>query len=338
VIETDRVDLEREPVLSLAWVGDSLVDVASGWQVLPLDGTVREPRRSGFGLGLNSITVAPRGDVVALVESTGTKGLLLDATSQRIVREIDRIDDGDARAYRYPIALFTLPTGRTGMVHCPTVYNRLEIEDAITGETIGPVSARKPTDFFHSRLAVSPDGRRLLSAGWVWHPWSCLAVYDLHAALADPTRLDTDGDIHGANRLLRADVGGACFLPDGFAVSTTSERQDCDGPDGLGPNVLARRSITEDRYLWTAQLAEPAGDLLVVAGAILALRGHPRLYDPADGSLLAEWPDLPTGEADSSIVWDRSFSGPVRVAVHPSQPRFAVTDGRRVTVITLPAR
>jgi hypothetical protein len=34
-------------------------------------------------------------------------------------------------------------------------------------------------DFFHSRLAVSPDGRFLLSAGWVWHPLSLAEIYEL---------------------------------------------------------------------------------------------------------------------------------------------------------------
>jgi hypothetical protein len=29
---------------------------------------------------------------------------------------------------------------------------------------------RDPGDFFHSRLAASPDGSFLLSTGWVWHP------------------------------------------------------------------------------------------------------------------------------------------------------------------------
>ncbi len=65
-------------------------------------------------------------------------------------------------------------------------YNRLEIEDARTGEPLTAGPEREPDDFFHSRLAVSPSGRYLLSAGWVWHPWGCLVVFDLRQALADP--------------------------------------------------------------------------------------------------------------------------------------------------------
>ena len=50
-------------------------------------------------------------------------------------------------------------------VHCPREYNRLEVEVAATGERLTPEVDRRPQDFFHSRLAVSPDGLRLLSAG-----------------------------------------------------------------------------------------------------------------------------------------------------------------------------
>jgi hypothetical protein len=99
--------------------------------------------------------------------------------------------------------------------------------------------------------------------------------------------------------------------------------------------VIARRSFAEDRFLWVTELDEAAGDLLPMPGGVLALHGHPRLYDAQDGNLLAEWPDLPSGSADSSIVWHEAFCGPARVAVDPAQPRFAVTDGQRVTVIRL---
>jgi len=56
-------------------------------------------------------------------------------------------------AYRYPLALFTLPDGRTGLVHCPEHYNQLEIEVARTGERLAGGGDRDPDDFFHSRLA-----------------------------------------------------------------------------------------------------------------------------------------------------------------------------------------
>jgi hypothetical protein len=50
--------------------------------------------------------------------------------------------------------------------------------------------------------------------------------------------------------------------------------------------------------------------------------------------LAYEWPDLNTGQADSSIVWDKAFSGPARIAVDEPRSRFAVTDGQHITIVT----
>jgi len=59
-----------------------------------------------------------------------------------------------------------------------------------------------------------------------------------------------------------------------------------------------------------------------------------RLYDASTGDLAYEWPDLPTGTADSSIVWDKAFSGPARIAKDERNNRFAITDGQSISVIT----
>ncbi len=99
--------------------------------------------------------------------------------------------------------------------------------------------------------------------------------------------------------------------------------------------MLARWSMTARQFVWRHQLAETAGDLLPIGDGVLSLYRHPRLYDAATGRLRAQWPDLDTGEAGSSIVWGNVFSGPARVAVDPGRPRFAVTDGHRIVVVEL---
>jgi hypothetical protein len=101
--------------------------------------------------------------------STGTKALLLEAGGE-VIRELNR-SYYCTEAYRYPLALFTLPDRRTGLVHCPEHYNRLEVEVARTGELLTGSQDRDPGDFFHSRLAVSPDGRsRTRRARWPARP------------------------------------------------------------------------------------------------------------------------------------------------------------------------
>jgi hypothetical protein len=182
--------------------------------------------------------------------------------------------------------------------------------------------------------AVTSPERDLVALVQTAGTWSCVMVYDLVAALDNPARLDSYGDVFDMRGLIQAEISGACFAGDDVVVSTSTEPNDPDGPDDLGPSILARWSITDRRFVWKRQLPQTAGDLLPLAGGVLGLYQHPRLYDVSTGELAHEWPDLPTGTADSSIVWDKTFSGPARVAVDESNNRFAVTDGDRVTVIT----
>ena len=82
------------------------------------------------------------------------------------------------------------------IAHCPDEYNRIEIEEVESGRRLTARDSDS-ADFFHSRLQISSDGRYLLSAGWVWHPWSSLKLFDLTQAIRDPQTLDGPGLIEG---------------------------------------------------------------------------------------------------------------------------------------------
>ncbi len=99
--------------------------------------------------------------------------------------------------------------------------------------------------------------------------------------------------------------------------------------------ALAGASTAERQYLWQHRLDQTGGDLVPIAGGVLALFHHPRLYDVGTGNLESEWPDLATGEAGSSIVWDKAFTGTARIAVDEPRHCFEVTDGQKITIITL---
>ncbi|MFC9893607.1 hypothetical protein ACFVMC_07930 [Nocardia sp. NPDC127579] len=329
--ELHRDVVDHAGARALVWSGSRLYDAASGWRSIPLEGSPGSSRFDDYGAQFDTATASPLGDVIALVASTGTNGLLLTPDGE-LIREIHR-SDYCADAYRYPVALYTLPDGRTGLAHCPEEYNRLEIEVAANGERVTADSDRSPEDVFHSRLEVSPSGQYLLSAGWVWHPVDWLAVYKLSCVATEPAVLDSlSGFAHTS-----IDVAGACFLDsDDIVISTCPDGvASSDDPEVLGPNTLARWSPVTKTVVWRRQLPSAAGDIVTMAGHILALHDYPRLYDAADGALLAEWPDLPTGSATSSIVGTKSFSGRGRMAIDSAGRRFAVNDGERITVVHL---
>lgn len=315
---------------TLCWLGNRLFSVNPWRQLWP--SLAPAPGQQGNAPGGDWAVSSPQGDWVAVVESVGTRGWLLDADGN-VHRELTR-DSYHAEAYRYPITLFTLPDGRTGLAHCPELYCRLEIEVAQTGERLTSSLERAPRDIFHSRLSVDPSGRWLVSAGWLWHPWNVVFLYDVATALADPRHLDGFGLADDVTRsVLQAEQSAACIVGDDLFVATSDEEPDAEEETPvLQARSLNARSLHDHTWRWHRQLPLLAGDLLPFAGGVLALYDHPRLYS-ATGELLHDWPDLPTGEAVFSIVWHRHFSGLARVTVNPTGDKFAYTDGQRVVVV-----
>lgn len=60
---------------------------------------------------------------------------------------------------------------------------------------------------------------------------------------------------------------------------------------------------------------------------------HPREIDPRTGTVLNEWPGLPTGTC-TGCLFASPRQPPVPVAVDGARRRFAVATGSTVTVVT----
>src|SRR5262249_11119680 len=122
-----------------------------------------------------------------------------------------------ANAYEYPVAVFTLPDGSQALVHCPDSYNKLEIEELESGRRLTTRDG-KSIDFFHSRLQISPGGKYLLSAGWIWHPIDLVQLYCISNVLDDPRVLDQSCKFDFSE--WPWDVRSACFQSDDVLLLT----------------------------------------------------------------------------------------------------------------------
>ncbi|MEV0092326.1 hypothetical protein [Streptomyces sp. NPDC050738] len=315
---------------SLMWDGDDLVDVVGGRRWGPDGVEHRAPLVHGlpFDRGL----VSSSGRFTVVYAERGTEALLLDGG--RPVRELGRSRD-HAEDSDYPVALGTLRDGREVLVHCPDEYNVLEIEDAESGERL-TLGERTPRDVFHSRLAVSPDGTHLLSAGWFWHPFGVVEVFDLDQALTDPAVLDGRG-VLPMSPATDAEVVSACWLDgDRLAVATGEEPLDDDESPALGPQRLAVWSLSESRWLRRSRTALAIGTLLARGDTVISLYGHPTLIDVDTGAVMAEWPDVEVPHKDRSYGVD-DLPSPV-AALHPDGTRLAVAQPEGIALIDLPGR
>jgi len=328
-----------QPVRSLVWAGDELVDWVSGGQRYALDGS-HTPRARFFAFRFDAAVGSSDGTMAVVYERGGTKGLVLQHGEH--VREIDR-SYYCANSYAYPVCFWSRG-GRHLLVHCPDEYNRLEIEDALTGERLTPrAEGVEPEDFFHSRLEVSPGGARLLSAGWVWHPWDAVALYELEEALRDPARLDVPaypdaphvGAIEEASATWQTDARVILTASGDEADDDSDDDPEGDGELRLRPRGVAVYDVPERRCVSACQLDRPAGRVMAVGTEhVLALYEHPRLLRLSDGVELESWPDLPSGTELSSIF--RQDPAPPPMALDAAHRRVAIARGDEIHVLLLP--
>ena len=310
---------------SLAWSGDELVDLVRGGVRYRLDGAVVEARLR-YPFRFDAAILAPSGRLAVLYERLGTKAILVRVPEQSVVRELSR-SYYFANTYEYPITFVTLPDGREAIAHCPGSYNRLELEDAATGECLTASAARTPNDVFHSRFVTSPDGTRLLSAGWCWHPYGAVCVLPIGDALRDPRLLDAEPLWLGRH----VDVDSAVWLDDeSLAIASCADPDtDVDGHRLFAWHLRGARAIGDG-----VRLAAPMGTMHRLGShGLLGLHGHPRLRDATTGALLHEWPHLRSGTQQGAIL--RGGELPPPCAVHPREPWFAVAGDCGITVVQL---
>ncbi|MEV6282957.1 hypothetical protein [Kribbella sp. NPDC051770] len=309
-------------VRSLAWDGDELVDALAGGRRWTLDGTEFP---AGIRWGSLFDRATSHGEYSVLYAAYGTKALLVKG--DELIRELDR-SYYNAEVYEYPVALGTLPDGRDVLVHCPDEYNLLEVEEVESGRRI-TVGERAPEDVFHSQLRVSPDGRRVLSVGWVWHPVGVAQVFEL------PGPLDGDGVLPLA-LAHDADIVAGCWLDADRVVVAAGE--DLGGAEDdaavLGPRQFGVWSYAESAWVHRHRTEYVLGWVLGQGNCLVSLSGHPRVLSVRTGELLAEWPDIPLPERVASYGFDVE-PAPV-AALDPTGKRLAIAVDGGIRVLEIP--
>ena len=129
----EQLTLPHKDAKGLVWLGDTLVAVAHGFADVPLDGSPLDRKWAGYGRNFDAAQASPNGDVIVLVETAGTKGLLLGADG-KVLREINRSYYTRVHtATQQRCSRFQRPHGSGP---CPDEYNRIDVEDALTGERL----------------------------------------------------------------------------------------------------------------------------------------------------------------------------------------------------------
>jgi len=321
-----EIQILAKGVRSLVWDGEKLVDWAAGGEAYLISGET-VPSRVYYAYPFDAAAVSPSGEFEVIYTRLGTKGLILRRGN--VIREINR-SFYHAHVYEYPVTVLRLSNGREVLVHCPEEYCRLEIEDLVSGERLTTGTKRKPPNFFHSRLAASPDGSRLISAGWLWQPVDDVRVYDLDAALVDPSQLDGRGYEIDA----WAEESSATFDREGRVIVALNgieqEGEEVDRPASSEVRIFDLRHPANPRVIRnTGRL----GTVIAVGRHLLSLYDHPKLIDMESGREVRSWPAIRTGGQVSSI-WSSKLPP---MALDATGRRLAVADDVGITVLELDA-
>lgn len=313
-------------VQSVEWYGDDLVDWVAGGCVYSSSGAVT-PANVRYSYSFDAAAVSTSGEYVALYTRRATKGLLL--RHGKVIREFNR-SFYQADAYDFPIEFVTLADGREAIAHCPAEYNRLDFEVAATGEIVTTDSARKPADYFFSRLKTSPNGQYLASGGWVWHPQDVPHVYEVQSAEKNPQLLDG----HGADLSIWADESSLAFLSDTELVVGIGGYANDDETEIVGTEIRT--------FALKGEVAELKGSVRTTeritlisrfaGGGVLALGKYPLIVDSVTGEILKAWPDLTLKSVPRSAtdLPSRDFI----IAVNDDCTRFALWRDGKIHVLS----
>jgi hypothetical protein len=160
-----QIDLDKQKVFTLAHLLPSEIDLTQ-----PV-----------------ALCIAPDGNLVAVTNTLGRNGVVLELDSGRRTVQLQR-DDYHSDVSPFPVAFF-MHKDRLLLVHA-TAWNRLDITDPITGMLL---TQREPTsyhrdeqrpqhylDYFHGRLIVSPNHDWIADDGWIWHPVGCVTSWSIY--------------------------------------------------------------------------------------------------------------------------------------------------------------
>jgi len=146
-----------------------------------------------------TVQIAPGGQYLAIVNTYGRYGLVLDLATGRVTMQLER-ENYHTKHCHFPLAFFE-DEQHLLLIH-GTGWNRLDIADPRTGASLTERSLVAPSgqkypehfrDYFHGRLSVSPDQQWAMDDGWIWHPMGSVVAWNIRRWLHENPWESDDG-------------------------------------------------------------------------------------------------------------------------------------------------
>lgn len=314
----NRQTIPASSIQSIDWYNDTIIDWAYNGNIYHGDGSSKQLYQHHFAYGFDSAISSNDGKYAFIYKRLGTKGLLLK--KGKVIREINRTYY-HADVYEYPAAFFTNEQGITFLIHCPIDYCRLDFENVETGEIITNTSARKPSDYFHSRLEVSSDNKYFISKGWFWHPFSTIELFDINACISNPLLLDNGTTI----RENYTELCTASFIDNDRILigSSDEESMNDDIVSAIPQNHVAIWDFKTNNLSTPVKINGKFGNVFAIDETYCwDIYLYPKIINIKTGEIEDKIEKLTTSNQNSSIIPDLIDNIPL-VAYNPMTKKLA---------------
>lgn len=316
----------KNQVKSLCWINDSLVDFVGGLVTFHLNREI-EPIKVNHAYRFDNSVATSDGKYAVIFENFGTKGLVLKDGMH--IREINR-SYYCAEHYEYPITIFSYK-GEVYLAHCPDEYNIIEIEEIETGKRLTKED-RTFQDFFQSRLQVSPNGKWLLSAGWIWHPMDAIEIYDLSDDISNPPVLSPFWE-DGLGDIGLWEINNATFTSESNLLMSGSG--DLEQEDANQERAIVIYDLDQKQMILRTPINEFTGKLMFINNEfVIGFYENPKLINLRTGEIVHRWLDIKTDKRNSSITNINDSKEYSHISIDQINKRFAVATENSIEVVT----
>ena len=323
-----RQTISASSISTIDWFENKLIDWNSAGTQYSEHGERKQLHKCHFGFECDGSITSESGEYALIYQKSGTKGLLLKKGT--LLREINR-SYYQSSVYEFPAAFFTYKN-KTYLIHCPTEYCRLEIEDVETGKIITHESKRDPQDFFHSRLEVSKDNKYLLSKGWFWHPFDSIELFNLEECIADPKLFDRGKSIPNVT----SEVCSASFIDNNRILVCTSNEEplDDENEEPIPPGHIAIWNIKTNKISQSSKINSEFGNIFAIDDTkCWDLYNYPKIIDLKNGEIISKIEGINSGKQASSII--HHLEDLPRIAYNKTTKQIAIAKDDRIEILTV---
>lgn len=291
-----RQTIHTTSVQTIDWVDGTIVDWVSAGRQYFLDGTQKQLAKNSYPFSFDGSITSKDGKYMFIYKRFGTKGILLKGGE--IIREINRTYYY-AESYEFPAAFITIGT-TTFLVHCPISYSQIDFENVETGELITNVNGRNPSDIFHSRFSISPDGRYLMVCGWIWHPLDQVELFEVNECLNNPFLLDRSTIFPDFG----TGINSASFIDNNRILIASSDDQPFDDevPPVLPQKHIAIWNFVANEITSPVKIDYEIGNLFAINEKLAwDMFKFPKIINLETGELKSKMEEINSGLQVSSI-------------------------------------